>query len=82
MNKFDDFDLDIKKIKANSEEELNTKVATTLLTCTMPGVCDTTLVTIATCDNTCMGCGSTRGEECTANTCSACHSYCGSACRR
>ena len=60
MANYDDFDLDIRKIKGNMEAEpkgtaaicLTTGTATT---CTMPTLCDTSIVTLASCDGTCVG---------------------------
>lgn len=75
MANYDDFDLDIRKIKGNMEAEpkgtaaicLTTGTATT---CTMPTLCDTSIVTLASCDGTCVGCTNTE-KPCSANTCSA-----------
>lgn len=85
MVNFDDFDLDVRKIKGNTEVEpkATTPIYTTLMTamtCTMPAVCDTSAATVS-CDVTCWGCTATQAD-CSADTCSACHSYCGGACRR
>lgn len=80
MAKFDDFDLDIRKVKGNQNEVARTGTGT-FMTCGSPGVCDTTLVTMATCEETCILCGET-GNGCSDDTCSDCHSYCGAACRR
>lgn len=52
MANYDDFDLDIRKIKGNMEAEPKGTVAIclttgTATTCTMPTLCDTSIVTLA-----------------------------------
>lgn len=85
MAKFDDFDLDIRKVHENVETEravsLGCTTVTTAMTCGMPTICDTSIATMASCDGTCVGCTNSE-QPCSANTCSACNSYCGGACRR
>ncbi len=81
MSKFDEFDLDINKKGHNEDSGVNPK------SYTAAGICDTSTVTMASCDHTCVDCVTETctpcaSDGCSGNTCSNCHSYCGGACRR
>ena len=75
MAKYDEFDLDVPKIKESAGGRVDeaSMMASCLLT-----ICD--LCPVSTlCPEMSSMCTATQQDNC-SNTCSACHSYCGGVC--
>ncbi|WP_306774933.1 hypothetical protein [Agathobacter rectalis] len=76
MGTYSDFDLDIRSVEPAVHEKITSKVCVHLWEVVQASLdyCDKVSKLICPTDACTVGCSS--------DTCSACHSYCGAACRR